>query len=389
MTWRASLLPASFRGAHFKVESAESELGRRAVRHDFPQRDLPYYEDMGRKARAFTLTAFVVGEFYKIQLDQLLRACEAEGPGELIHPYRGTVRVQCLGVTLSESTSDGRMARLSLTFGEAGELRFPSVERDPVTSVTVAAAALQQLAQSEFEEDLLVTGKPEYVRAAASDEVQAFAEEVEKLDVFGGAVDQVADLRRRISDLIRDAVELVTKPFELAREVDQTVQGIVSASASDTIALLALRRVIDRLSFLHDDADAAHNARTVTSLVRRSAILAAGRTASGAAYETRSDALVMRDALTDAIDAEAEAGSDEAFQALMDLRTAVCGAVPPPDQDLPELGTVTLAAATPALVVAYELYGDPERDVEILRRNKVRHPGFVPASTPLEVLVDA
>jgi len=389
MAWRDSLLPATFRGAHFKVEAAESEFGRRAVRHDFPQQDLPYYEDMGRKARAFTLTAFVVGEFYKVQLDALLRACEAEGPGELIHPYRGTVRVQCLGVSLSESTADGRMARLSLTFGEAGALRYPTVERDPGTSVTVAASALQQLAQLEFEQDLRVTGKPEYVRAAASNETQVFAKAVEQLDAFGGAVDKVADLRRRISALFRDAVELVTKPGDLAREVDQTVQGIVSASGSDTIALLSLRRLMDWRPFLHDDADAAHNARTVGSLVRRSAILAAGRTASGAAYETRKDALAMRDALTDAIDSEAETGSDAAFQALMDLRTAVCSAVPPPDQELPDLGSVTLATATPALVLAYELYGDPARDVEILRRNKVRHPGFVPASTPLEVLVDA
>jgi hypothetical protein len=40
--------------------------------------------------------------------------------------------------------------------------------------------------------------------------------------------------------------------------------------------------------------------------------------------------------------------------------------------------------AVPSLVLAHRLYGDALRGSEIVTRNKIRHPGFVPA-TELQV----
>jgi prophage DNA circulation protein len=41
----------------------------------------------------------------------------------------------------------------------------------------------------------------------------------------------------------------------------------------------------------------------------------------------------------------------------------------------------------PAVVLAYDLYGDPDRDQEIVDRNPTaHHPGFLPTAAPLEVL---
>ena len=50
---------------------------------------------------------------------------------------------------------------------------------------------------------------------------------------------------------------------------------------------------------------------------------------------------------------------------------------------------VTPEATQPALVLAYGLYEDAGREAEIVTRNKVRHPGFVPGGQALEVLADA
>jgi prophage DNA circulation protein len=46
-------------------------------------------------------------------------------------------------------------------------------------------------------------------------------------------------------------------------------------------------------------------------------------------------------------------------------------------------------ATQPALVLAYSLYEDASRDADIIARNNVRHPGFVPGGRTLEVLADA
>ena len=50
MPWRDRLLDASFRGAAFRVESHSAEAaGRRAAVHQYPGRDTPYAEDLGRR----------------------------------------------------------------------------------------------------------------------------------------------------------------------------------------------------------------------------------------------------------------------------------------------------------------------------------------------------
>ncbi|WP_010207445.1 DNA circularization N-terminal domain-containing protein, partial [Pseudomonas syringae group genomosp. 3] len=60
-TWRDSLLPASFRGVGFFIEKAVVPVGRKGQLHEFPQRDEPYFESLGKQAQVHTLTAFIVG----------------------------------------------------------------------------------------------------------------------------------------------------------------------------------------------------------------------------------------------------------------------------------------------------------------------------------------
>ena len=43
------------------------------------------------------------------------------------------------------------------------------------------------------------------------------------------------------------------------------------------------------------------------------------------------------------------------------------------------------AATRPALVLAYQVNGDVEAEADLVARNQVRHPGFVPAGR-VEVL---
>lgn len=383
------LLPASFRGAGFKVEAAESDHGRRAVRHDYPLRDLPYYEDLGRKAKEFRVTAFVIGDDYEEQLDALLRACEASGPGELVHPWYGTLRVQCAGASVSHSSSEGRMARVSLTFGEAGEQRFPTARPDPASEVGESARILKELAAEEAVEDLVVEGVPEHVRQAAAEEVVRVANEILEADVFGGTRDQVAQLRRRLLGLIQGAPSDVTTPEDVVAEIVLSVEAVALAAGSTTRTVAAMLGLAARSPGAYSDAQAAQNAAAISRVTNLAALAVGAEAAAGGAYESRQQALATRDALADAIDVAAEDATDAAFQALLDLRTRLTGAVPPPDQDLPELAILTLGATTPALVVAYDLYEDATRDAEIVARNRIRHPGFVPAATPLEVLLDA
>lgn len=85
--WKAKLRPASFRGIQFFVETSNYGSGRRGVTHEFPGRDVPYREDLGRKVRTYKTDAYLVGTTYTTTRDQLISALEQYGSGKLIHPY--------------------------------------------------------------------------------------------------------------------------------------------------------------------------------------------------------------------------------------------------------------------------------------------------------------
>ena len=96
------------------------------------------------------------------------------------------------------------------------------------------------------------------------------------------------------------------------------------------------------------------------------------------------DVLEVRDAISDALWSVAGDSQPEHFGALSGARLAL-------DRHLTEVARsgIGLRAYMPAetvssLVLAHALYGDALRSGEIVSRNRVRHPGFVPA-TELQV----
>ncbi len=98
----------------------------------------------------------------------------------------------------------------------------------------------------------------------------------------------------------------------------------------------------------------------------------------------------MRTEVTDRLDTLMESATDdESYQALADLRSATAKDITARGADLARVVAYDPPATRPALVIAYDLYEDAGRDAEIVGRNHVRHPGFVPGGQPLEVLSDA
>ncbi len=122
----------SFRGARFRLDSYSTEIGRRADVREYPLRNVPQADDLGRKARRFSFTAYIVGADWERGRDDLLNACEADGPGTLVHPFHGEHLVICERCVVSESRAGGeRYCAFELGFVEAGSFETPSYERDP------------------------------------------------------------------------------------------------------------------------------------------------------------------------------------------------------------------------------------------------------------------
>ena len=151
--WRAALLPASFNGVQFHVDVDSKASGRRLVVHEFPKSDTPYTEDMGRRARHFTVNAYVIqcatdGFDYKPNRDALVAQLEQEGPGILVHPTMGMDTVEVDQYSVTERREQGGMAEFEITFVEAGL----QIATTPTLDTAASAIGAAQSAIAQFQQ---------------------------------------------------------------------------------------------------------------------------------------------------------------------------------------------------------------------------------------------
>lgn len=416
MTWKDELRPASFRGVPFKVDSADSSHGRRQAVHEHAQRDVPQTEDLGRKAREFTVEGLILGKDYFGPRDTLITACETAGPGVLVHPYRGEITVVCRGLTVRESTTDGGLCRVSMTFLEAGEASFPSATVDSVNAISKAGNAVTVQAQAGFVDRFVTTGFPAFVRDAAASQLKGIADFMASPGVnLAGELDAASDFYYSVRSLASDAADLVLAPVALAQRLVSVINSIRSGFGSFADFLPGLSslsgpgsgatganstRVLQRLIAQTETPyqgitktpsrqQQAENYGALNDIVRQVAISELSKEAVVTDFESIQDATKSRTLITDLIDAESEkTKNDDIYLALGKLQTEVVRGIPQPTQSLPQLINYTPRVTLPALLVAYQVYGDASRADEIALRNKPKHPGFLPGGVALEVLAD-
>lgn len=413
MTWRDNYRPASFRGAVFFVEKADSTHGRRQAVHEHAQRDVPYTEDLGRKAREFSVSGYLIGLEYQTQRDELIKACETAGPGVLVHPYRGEMTVECRGLGVGESAADGGMCMVTLTFLEAGEASYPTAKVDTVNAISTKGNAVTDAAGKGVVSDFLTTGFPAYVAEAAAGSLADLGEFMAVPGIsLAGELQAASDFYQQAKDLASDAFSLVQQPLQMVSRIQSLIGSVRSAFGNNSLSMLT--GLFDRSTTSYTGSTAtpsrrqqATNFTALNAYVRQAAIAEAAKaavvtqvpvvTAGGltqistkpTVYDSYQSAIKVRDDLVERIDTESETTpNDELYVALSDLRTSVVQTVPSPDQDLARIVQYSPRETLPALLVAYRLYGDAGRSDEIAARNSPRHPGFLIGGTPLEVLAD-
>lgn len=402
MSWRESYQPASFRGVPFYVASHSAAGGRRAVTHEFPGRDVPYTEDLGRQARTWTVEAYVIGDDYHTARDRLIEALEAAGPGELVHPYLGSLSAVCIGLTVGESVREMRMATMSLRFAESGQPVYPASTEDPVRAVSGASSAVQSAVAGGFASAFTVDGVGSWVSDAAALAVGGLSSALGALPVLPvGDAQSVAAWAASVTSLQADALSLITTPATLAGRVLGVLRGIAGVyGARAPAAYRSLRTSYAPTVPLASGTPAAiqadANNRMLATLVRQTAItehaaLVVAQAETGAGFATRDEAVAVRDELADAVDTEQERPETDAatFAALGAARAAIVRNIPSAALSLPRVVSYTPRSTLPSVVVAYQLYGDAGRAVEIAERNRLTYPGFVPGGRALQVLADA
>lgn len=387
------LRPASFKGVPFFVEEAGLEVGRRTQVHDYPQRDRPFVEDLGRATRVITLTAFVVGDDYIAQAEKLLGALETKGSGTLVHPWHGTMQATA-GIGRVRYSKDGLgFASFELNFTEAGELAFPSALPSTQAASRISADVLVVAAEGEFADTFSVAGVPDFVVDGAVADVRSvvdlLAVQVPGLEALGYA--------EKVYSAAQDIIGAISNPPTLARLLSSALSltGLSGTATRWASVVQSLTRLVDGPGLAHpappavittNRTQAWTNTAAINALARRTLLAQAVGSTSLLAATVYDDVLAVRNAVTAALDAESLTAGDGVYASLQVARTATWSDLTTRAQGAARLRTYTPPAPLPALALAYELYGDASRDQEIATRNQIRHPGFVPV-VPLQVLM--
>ncbi|MDD2005615.1 DNA circularization protein [Pseudomonas putida] len=408
--WRDLRREASFRGVPFWVDSDSVPVGRRTQLHEYPKRDQPMVEDMGRQTREYRFEGFIVGGDFIAQRDNLLKALDKPGPGELVHPWFGRLSVTAGKCEISHSRSELGMVRFNLSFID-GMLTFPVQRVNTRRQLVAHVPSLLERIKARFD---AVMAKVDWARQ------------------------QVNKVRRAISSAYAFAINFLKPITTLAADLGAFVQSVINAPDALAASLLSDLASVERWfsgygssGSLHsskskaqaivalsaerpatDDPDIALIQSAVIGLVQDAAIvdllldmaevpvasvqsveqpaaLSVQLEQHGATVEAGSvmdngvpvadDILAARDAISEAMWVVAGESTPEYFGALSDARLAL-------DRHLTDVARsgVWLRPYRPrstvsSLVLAHQLYGDALRGAEIVSRNAIRHPGFVPA----------
>jgi prophage DNA circulation protein len=426
-SWRGRLVDGkgSFRGVPFFIaEDGTLTGGRRIVRHEYPLRDDGQTEDMGQALRQYAFTAVVYGDNYFDQRDALIKALEAPGTAELVHPYWGTQTIQLETYTVRESCGAQGNAIFSITFSPAVDDTAP-VEADD-----------SKLDSDSLADSLLNDLTADWAKAtAAVADVTAAINEVEKtvntitngirglVSGSGGAglLASALALKGSVKNLMNSPGQLFGDMFGLikgiantgssavsSRTLKKTLVGVQTQFTSNDPAVARVQQVMNTAVTTYIAAELAEvtlaAAKEGAQVAPGAPLLSGGNDGlsltsptvpetEASAIETLEDShkavTELGDTLLDALIDTGDMGWYQTSNQVRTYRLTFIQHMMATAQNLPAAKTVQLTGTEPALVALYRHTGDVRHLDRFIRRNGIRHPAFVTGGVDVEIINDA
>lgn len=460
MSFWDELQQASFRGVPFAVRGGSSLFGRRTTVHQYPNREKPFPEDMGRSAGEYRIAGFLVedslvygGGSVIAQRNAMKAAVEAPGPAILVHPTYGQLKVSVLdrSAEFVERMDRGRYFEFNLTVVEWADRIFPTSAQASTSLLSNLADALDLGAAADFVKSMtqtinlglgVVKGVISLGRAVVGQVVSCaagFAVLVGQASrdatslanmacLLGAVVGQsygrytnanvtsayiASRANSGISALTlptletqaaaaRQSVNVATSAFTAAANATDAssvgnfpvaAQAVTSALASAIINPGDAVRLFNTLAAYAPAAPGGTGQTVaaqgvaqaaVSAMLRRAAIGAMARAIAAYSPTSYNDAANVQTDVTAAIDSEilvaGDAGDDNTYQALRDLRQAVVATLQAAGANLARLQTFAFGATLPALVLANRLYQDASREGQLVAQANPVHPAFMPTT---------
>jgi prophage DNA circulation protein len=411
MAWEDNMLPASLDSVEFLYDEIQKHGGRRKEVHEFPGRDEPHVEDMGRMAHRWSVRAFLIGEDYAVTRDKLEKRLESGDKHVFVHPYQGSKIVELDGkFTLTERDDKGRYCEFEFTLVEAGRALPTQVRATPAKIAFVATEGMTNLSEKT---KLSFVGAIGTVFNSLANGFGRGASALRKVNgKIAGSLNTVDNVTDAINEFESELLTLMNTPRAVMnafvalftstknlmkdfvpepRDID--VEGfepdVVAVTLVYLADLFAFESEADAIPTPTEQSDIEEEGHEVISdTTKAAALISATDTLASLELESANQAEEIQQSLVDKFEILLNVDFDDAvIENLMALKALAVEHFTNAIIQLPRLRKITPLATVAALPLAYELYGDAEMERDIVKRNRIRHPAFIPGGVEIEVLV--
>jgi prophage DNA circulation protein len=350
--------------------------------HEYPKRDTPYVEDMGRRARQWPVQGFIINPDYFPLRDALIAACETKGPGVLVHPYLGQLTVICDRYAMAEDRDEGGYCTFNFDFVEAGKAASVTVDDDTPGLVLARGVGFKAIALAALDAVLTARLVARIAIAPLADVVEAVGILNLSLKLLLGSVPGINTAGETGSAFYFACTDLMasgeTEIRAGALADDFSACFAAATAAGATLAGMELVRAgLAALTPAGAPGIALMQAAIRFALMQQGAIL------SATMFTSSNDALAAIAQVNAGFEPAEEYAADNSdqanYQALLDLHAAVIRDLTLRGLALPSLVTYAVPRSLPSLVLAQRLYQDPRQADQLVAQNKVPHPAFMPA----------
>lgn len=407
-TWRDQMLPASFRGISFLIPQASVPVGMKVQLHEFPQRDEPYAEQMGKQAQIHRLVCWIVGDDCFERRDKFMEAVQTPGAGELVHPWLGRMQVKAGEAELTHDFKQGGMAAFAVTFYPDIPLKFPTAKVNTQQQVVKASDSLLDSALARYKSAMAkvdqarlglarlrnsLSGVYTVIQQQFSTIIGAFTNLTGFVQSLMNAPDSLSSLfssyfsEFSVDDYLgddsgssyRNSVATATQQTEAVTSINTVSDsgGVDAAAASQATANLVQDALLVQVALIISEMPVASQpvSTATVSSVEQQAVQPIVRPEVPVA----DDVIELRDNLNEAIFQASLKADPEHYMVLNTLRQTIVKHLTAVAESGVRLVEITPPETLSALVLAYRRFGDATRESEVVQRNRLRHPGFVPA----------
>ena len=411
-SWRDAMLPASFRGVRFLIPQTSVPVGMKGPLHEFPQRDTPFFEQMGKQAQVHKMTAWVVGDDCFERRDKLIEALQTPGAGELVHPWLGRLQVKVGECEMGHDRTQGGMVTFELTFYPDLPLKSPSAKVNTQQQVVKSSESLLDSSVNRYQSTMATVNTARLgllqMRNSLSGVYgviqQQFAPFVGTFTTLSGFAQSLMNSPGSLSSLFSSYFSSFTggnffggtsagggSSSGYRAAVAETMQQAQAVSAIDTVSPLGGSDTVvasQATANLVQDSLLVQIGLIVSEMPVAQQPVSLGSTPSVEQQALQplvrpevpvaDDVLELRDTLDEAIYTASLKADPAHYLVLNNHRQALVKHLTAVAASGVRLVDVTPAETLSVLVLAYRRFGDATRESEVVQRNRIRHPGFVP-----------